>query len=50
MNFDNINQESLNLLNLKDKSNLKERLESNLRIQKMLFNYEKTKSDNENER
>ena len=45
-----INQEYLDSLSLKEKSDLKERLESNLRIQKMFYNYEKSKNTEDKER
>ena len=51
MSIQNINKEYLKeISSLKEKSNLKVRLENNLRIQKMLYNYEKTKiaEDKEN--
>ncbi len=50
MSIENINQEYLNGLSLKEKADLKERLESNLRIQKMLYSYEKSKNTKDNER
>lgn len=50
MSIENINQEYLNGLSLKEKSELKTRLESNLRIQKMLYNYEKSKNTEDKER
>lgn len=48
--IEEINTERLSSFSLKEKDNLKERLESNLKIQKMLYNYEKSKSEKENER
>lgn len=50
MSIENINQDYLNTLSLKEKAELKTRLESNLRIQKMLYNYEKSKSTQDKER
>ena len=50
MSIENINQEYLNTLSLKEKAELKTRLESNLRIQKMLYNYEKSKNTEDKER
>lgn len=50
MSIENINQEHLNKLSLKEKADLKARLESNLRIQKMLYNYEKSKKTEDKER
>ncbi len=50
MSIENINGEYLNTLSLKEKAELKTRLESNLRIQKMLYNYEKSKSTEDKER
>ena len=45
-----INEEYLNELSLKEKSDLKLRLESNLRIQKMLYNYELSKKTEDKDR
>ncbi len=50
MSIENISQDYLNTLSLQQKAELKTRLESNLRIQKMLYNYEKNKSTNDKER
>lgn len=50
MKIDNITQEYLDELSLKEKADLKARLESNLRIQKMLYNYEKSKNTEDKER
>lgn len=50
MGIENINQEYLNRLSLKEKSDLIARLENNLRIQKMLYNYEKSKNTEDKER
>lgn len=50
MSIENINQEYLNNLSLEEKADLKARLESNLRIQRMLYDYEKSKSTKDNER
>lgn len=50
MSIDNITQEYLDELSLKEKADLKARLESNLRIQKMLYNYEKSKNTEDKER
>lgn len=50
MSIENINKEKLSGLSLKEKSDLKARLESNLRIQKMLYNYEKSKNTEDKER
>ena len=47
MRIDDINEESLNNLTLKQKANIKERLESNSKIQKILYDYEKSKSTKE---
>ena len=48
--MENINEEYLNELSLKEKSELKLRLESNLRIQKMLYNYELSKKTEDKDR
>lgn len=50
MSIEEINQEMLNTLSLKQKADLKARLESNLKIQKMLYNYEKNKDTQDKER
>lgn len=50
MNIEDINQELLNTLSLKQKSDLVGRLERNLRIQKILYNDEKKKHTNDYER
>ncbi len=50
MSIENINREYLKTLSLKDKAELKTRLESNLRVQKMLCNYEKSKNAEDKER
>lgn len=50
MSIENINQENLDKLSLKEKSDLKNRLESNLKIQKMLYDYEKSKNTQDKER
>ncbi len=50
MSIEGINQEMLNTLSLKQKVDLKERLESNLKIQKMLYDYEKSKKTQDKER
>lgn len=50
MEIENVNQETLNGLSLKEKAELKTRLESNLRIQKMLYNYEKRSRTEDKER
>ena len=49
MSIEGINQEMLNTLSLKQKADLKERLESNLKIQKMLYDYEKSKETQDKE-
>ena len=48
--METINEKYLNELSLKEKSELKLRLESNLRIQKMLYNYELSKQTEEKDR
>ena len=48
--MENINEKYLDELSLKEKSDLKLRLESNLRIQKMLYNYELSKQTEEKDR
>lgn len=50
MDIEDINQELLNTLSIKEKSNLVGRLERNLRIQKILYNDEKKKHTNDYER
>lgn len=50
MSIENISQEYLNTLSLREKAELKTRLESNLRIQKMLYDYEKSKGTHDKER
>ena len=50
MSIEGINQEMINTLSLKQKADLKERLESNLKIQKMLYDYEKSKETQDKER
>lgn len=50
MSIEKISQEMLNTLSLKEKIELKSRLESNLKIQKMLYNYEKSKNTEDKER
>ena len=50
MSIEGINQEMLNTISLKQKADLKERLESNLKIQKMLYDYEKSKETQDKER
>ena len=50
MSLENINQEYLNSISIKQKAELKKRLESNLRIQKILYNYEINKKIEDKER
>ncbi len=50
MDIEDINQELLNTLSIKEKSNLVVRLERNLRIQKILYEDEKKKYTNDYER
>ncbi len=50
MDIENINQELLNTLSIKEKSNLIGRLERNLRIQKILYEDAKKKHTNDYER
>lgn len=50
MSIEKINSDMLKGLSLKEKAELKSRLESNLKIQKMLYNYEITKSTEDKER
>ena len=50
MEIENINQELLNTLSIKEKSNLIGRLERNLRIQKILYEDAKKKLTNDYER
>lgn len=50
MSIEGINQEMLDTLSLKEKAELKARLESNLKIQKMLYDYEKSKDTQDKER
>ena len=50
MSIEGINKEMLDTLSLKEKAELKARLESNLKIQKMLYDYEKSKDTQDKER
>lgn len=50
MDIENINQELLNTLSIKEKSDLLNRLKRNVTIQKILYEYEKKKHTNDYER
>lgn len=50
MNIEDINQELLNTLTIKEKSNLVDRLKRNLTIQKILYEDEIKKHTNDYER